>query len=285
MATKTIKKLTISVDSTADLTKELYEKYDLQVVPLGVVIGDKLYKDGIDVTPSDVYDAVEKKNIMPKSQAGGEVDYAEIFESNKDSAFHIHFSVSDKLSASHGCAVRAAKDFANVTVIDTKVLSSGTGLLAIKAREMQEAGKTGEEIIEKSLELADKQNTSFILENLKYLHKGGRVSGLKLLGANLLKIHPQLVCDASGALVQGKKFKGNFAKNVIEYIKHVVEGAPNADKDLVMLTYTDIDPAIVKQAEEELRVRGFNRIFKTTAGSVITCHCGRNTIGILFTDK
>jgi fatty acid-binding protein DegV len=64
-----------------------------------------------------------------------------------------------------------------------------------------------------------------------------------------------------------------------------VENAPNADKDLTMLTYTDIDPAIVKACEEELKKLGFKRVFKTTAGCVITCHCGRNTIGILFTDK
>jgi len=277
--------ITISTDSTADLMSEHYEKYKIQVVALGVVIGDKSFKDGIDVTPNDVYNAVEKKGIMPKSQAASEMDYAEMFEKNKDSDFHIHFSISDKLSASHGCAVRSAKDFKNVHVIDTLVLSSGTGILAIKAREMDEAGKSGEDIIKKSRELAKKQNTSFILENLKYLHKGGRVSGLKLLGANLLKIHPQLRCDTTGALVQGRKFKGNFAKNVSEYIKYVVDNAPNADKDLTMLTFTDIDPAIVKQAEAQLKELGFKRVFKTVAGSVITCHCGRNTIGILFTDK
>jgi len=278
--------ITISTDSTADLTKELYERYSIQVLAFGVVIGDKLYKDdGTDVTPSDVYNAVEKLNIMPKSQAASELEYTELFEKNKDSDFHIHFSISDKLSVAQGCAIRAAKEFKNVTIIDTKVLSSGTGLLAIKAREMEEAGATGEEIIEKSMELADKQNSSFILENLKYLHKGGRVSGLKLLGANLLKIHPQLVCDANGYLVQGKKFKGNFAKNVMEYIRYVVENAPNADKDLTMLTYSDIDSGIISKCEHELKLLGFKRVFKTVAGSVITCHCGRNTLGILFTDK
>jgi len=283
MAKKQI--ITISTDSTADLTKELYEKYKIQVVPLGVVIGEKAYKDGIDITPSEVYNAVEKKGILPKSQAASEMDYAEFFEKNKGSDYHIHFSISDKLSASHGCAVRCAKDFKNVHIIDTKVLSSGTGILAIKAREMEEAGKSGEEIIKKSRELAGKQNTSFILDNLKYLHKGGRVSGLKLLGANLLRINPQMKCDSTGALVQGKKFRGNFARNVSEYIQFVVDNAPNADKDLTMLTYTDIDPAIVKQAEAQLKELGFKRVFKTTAGCVITCHCGRNTIGILFTDK
>jgi len=278
--------ITISTDSTADLTKELYERYKIQIVPLGVVVGDKAYKDnGVDITPNDVYNAVEKKGIMPKSQAAAELDYTEMFEKNTGSDYHIHFSLSDKLSASNGCAVRAAKDFKNVHVINTKVLSSGTGLLAIKAREMEEAGKSGDEIIKRARELTDKQNTSFILDNLKYLYKGGRVSGLKLLGANLLRINPEMRCDSTGALVQGKKFMGNFARNVSQYIQHAVENAPNADKDLTMLTYTDIDPAIVKQCEAQLKELGFKRVFKTVAGSVITCHCGRNCIGILFTDK
>jgi len=280
-----MKRITISVDSTADLTRELYEQYKIQVVALGVVIGDKAFKDGIDITPNDVYNAVEKQNIMPKSQAASELDYTDCFEKNKGSDVHIHFSISEKVSASYASACRAATNYKNVHVIDSKVLSSGTGLLAIKAREMHTAGVSGEDIVKRSRELAGKQNTSFIINNLKYLHKGGRVSGLKLLGANLLKIHPQLRCDQTGALVQGAKFKGNFAKNVIEYIRHVVSNAPNADKDLTMLTYTDIDSAIVEQCEKELKELGFNRVFKTTAGSVITCHCGRNTIGILFNDK
>ena len=276
--------ITISTDSTADLTRDLYEKYKIQVVPLGVVIGDHAFKDGIDVTPGDVYNAVEKKNIMPKSQAASELDYTDFFERNKSSDYHLHFSISEKLSASYASACRAAKNFSNVHVFDTKVLSSGTGLLAIIAREMADAGTDGGAIVKKMRELVDKQNASFVIDKLLYLYKGGRVSGLKLLGANLLKIHPQLVCDPTGALVQGKKFKGGFDKVVREYIKFVVDSAPNANKDLVMLTYTDIDGAIVKQAEADLRALGFRRVFKTTAGSVITCHCGRNTIGILFNE-
>jgi DegV family protein with EDD domain len=278
-------KITISTDSTADLTQELYDRYKIQVVNFSVVIGERQLRDRVEVTPQDVINAVEKLNIVPKTQAASELEYAEVFEANKDSDFHIHFSLSDKLSVAQGCAIRAAKEFPNVTIINTKVLSSGTGLLAILAAEMIEAGATGEEIIAKSRELADKQNTSFVVDKLFYLFKGGRCSGLKLLGANLLKIHPQLVCDINGNLVQGKKFKGNFKNVVREYIKYVVEHAPNANKDLVMLTYTDIDQSIVKQCEDDLRELGFKRVFKTSAGSVITCHCGPNTIGILFVEN
>lgn len=277
--------ITISTDSTADLSSELYDRYKIQVVPLGVVIGDKLFSDGVDITPEDIYDAVEKRNIMPKSNAAPEGIYQELFEKNAKSPCHIHLSLSEKVSASHGNAARAAAGFPNVHVINTKVLSSGTGLLAIIAREMDEAGKDPKEILATMRELANKQKTSFVLDNLKYLYKGGRVSGLKLLGANLLRIHPQLVMDESGNLVQGRKFHGNFKNVVKEYTRYIINGHPNADKDLVFVTYTAIDPEIPAQIETDLREAGFKRILHTTAGSVITCHCGRSTIGILFTVK
>ena len=278
-------RLTISTDSTADLTPELYERYKIQVLPLGVVIGDKLYSDGVDIKPKDVYEAVEKKNIMPKSSAAPEADFAELFAKNSGSGCHIHFSISTKLSACYNNSVRAATDFPNVHVIDTKVLSSGSGLLAIIAREMDEAGVDTKEIVEKMKDYANKQHTSFVIDSLKYLYKGGRVSGLKLLGANILSIHPQLVVDSEGNLVQGKKFKGSFPKVVKEYTKNVIDGCRDANKDLVMVTRTTIDPAIEKQIEEDLKAAGFKRVLHTVAGSVITCHCGRNTIGILYVDK
>ena len=278
-------KLSISVDSTADLSKELYSRYNIQTVPLGIVIGDKLYSDGVDIKPEDIYRSVENNNVMPKSNAAPEGHYHEIFAKNSESECHIHFSISTKLSASCGNAVRVAKEYPNVHVIDTKVLSSGTGLLAVIAREMDEKGAPVNEIVEKSKELAGKQQTSFVLDNLKYLYKGGRVSGLKLLGANILKIHPQLVMDKNGSLVQGKKFKGNFAKVCKEYTQYIIDSCPNANKDLVFITRTTIDPAIEQQMEADLRAAGFKRIMHTTAGSVITCHCGRSTIGILFVNQ
>ena len=286
-STETITKnrLTISTDSTADLSPELYERYKIQVLPLGVVIGDKLCGDGVDVKPEDIYNSVEKNNVMPKSSAAPESHYAELFAKNTGSECHIHFSISTKLSASHGNAVRAAAEFPNVTIIDTKVLSSGTGLLAIIARDMDEAGAEPKEIIAKMQDLADKHQTSFVIDSLRFLYKGGRVSGLKLLGANILKIHPELTIDRDGNLVQGKKFKGNFSKVVKEYTQHILDTYPNADKERVMITYTTIEPAIEKQIDTDLRAAGFKQIFHTVAGSVITCHCGRNTIGILFVEK
>jgi len=280
------KLLTISTDSTADLTCEQYDHYKIQVLPLGVFVKDKLHFDGVDITPEDVMTSVEKHNVMPKSNAANEAEYTELFEKNKKSDVHIHISISNKLSASQRAARAAAENFPNVTVIDSKVLSSGTGLLCIIARELEKNGYHPDKIIEKLNEYAGKGQTSFVLDSLRYLHKGGRVSGLKLLGANLLKIHPELRCDEEGNLVQGKKFKGNFKKVTQEYTKHIISSHPNANKDLVMLTYTKMsDPSIVADMERELLAAGFKRVLHSNAGAVITCHCGPNTIGILFVNE
>jgi DegV family protein with EDD domain len=282
----TTQNLTLSCDSTADLSPELYARYKIELVPLGIVIGDKLYNEGIDITPDDIYNAVEKLNIMPKSNAAMEVDYDAMFTKNTaPNSHHIHFSLSGKLSASHSNAVRAAAKFKNVTVIDSKNLSAGTGILAMKAREMHESGMSVPEVIAEVTDLVGRLNCSFVIDTLKYLHRGGRVSGFKLLGANILKIHPQLVMDREGYLVQGKRFKGNYASVVREYVKYMLDANPNADKDMCFVTHTTIDPAIAKAAIADMQAAGFKRIFNTIAGSVITTHCGRGTIGILFCEK
>jgi len=278
-------KLTISVDSTADLTPELYEKYKIQTVSLGVIIGDKLYTDLVDVTPNDIYNAVEKLDIMPRSNATNPEQYRELFTKNKDSECHIHFSLIGNLSASYASAVKGAEGFSNVHVIDRMTVTSGTGLLAIMAREMDEAGVPTAEIVKRSRELVPKINVSFVVDTLKYLHKGGRVSGLKLLGANLLKIHPQILVNKQGYMVPAKKFRGDIAKVFKQYTHHIISSNPNANKDLAIITHSDINPAIIEQMKEDVTSAGFKRIFITNAGSVITCHSGRNTAAVIFASK
>ena len=281
-------KIFITADSTFDLPQEIMKEYgvtDEQIIRTGIVFGTDMKMDGIDALPEDVYKSVEKDNVMPKSNAANEEEYRELFEKNKDSKFHIHINVGNKLSASHGSAKRAAEGLKNVHVVDSRTLSSGTGILAIYARMFANEGLKGEEVVKKITEMAYKGQTSFVIDSLKYLHKGGRVSGLKLLGANLLRIHPELRVDSEGALVPGKKFKGNFTKVCKEYTRHILNSNPSADKRVVMVTYTQIDSSIPNEMERELKAAGFETVYQTMAGSVITCHCGRSTIGILFINK
>ena len=281
------KKITLSTDSTADLGAMLYKKFDIRVIHFGIVIGDKEYRDGIDIKPENIYQAVEKQKIVPKTAAGTEEDYKELFkETTKDGGQHIHISISNKLSVARDNAIRVAKDFPNVYIVDSLSLSTGTGILCILAREMIDAGMDAKEIAKTLEAKAQKIQCSFVLDELKYMHRGGRCSAFKLFGANLLRIHPELHMEKDGRLVQGKLFRGKYQNVVKNYTDYILEKFPNADKSFVFVTHTTmVDSATEKQVEADLRAAGFQTIYNTAAGSVITTHCGRNCIGILFCEK
>lgn len=274
-------KITISMDNTADLSAELYKKYGFERVCMGVVFGDRVVPC-CDVKPEDIYKAVEVDGILPKTNGGLEVDYTELFEkATKDGGSIIHFSVSGKLSVSHSNARRAAANFERVYIIDTKTLSTGTAMLAIRAHEMVQEGKDVAEIHEAVTAMVEKLDVSFVLNDLKYIHRGGRASGLKLLGANLLKIRPSLFLDAEGKIVPGKKFKGKFSLAVKEWTQYKMrEYWENIDKRLCFLMHTDIDDEIAMEMHKDLKEFGFKEIIRLPLGTTLTTHIGRNMIGV-----
>ena len=278
-------KITISVDKCGDLPQEVAEKLGIKQIYFGVAVGGELYSDK-DFKAEDVYKAVEVDNILPKTNAGLEVDYRELFEeATKDGGSIIHVSISDKLSASHSNAKRAAEGMERVYLINSKSLSGGIGLLAMKAHEFMTQGLPAPEIVKKVKAIRDNVDGGFIVNDLKYLHRGGRVSGLKLLGANLLKIRPSLILEPDGRMVPGKKFKGDFAKACQEYTKYRIEKNPNADKSFVFILNTDIDKKISDQMIADLKAAGFKEVMHAVAGATITTHCGRNTIGFFIMNQ
>jgi len=273
-------KLSISADSTADI-EWCFEKYDIQTVPGQVIIGDKTFKDGIDIVPDDIYNAVEKQNILPKTAAGHENDYTTVFESAKGKP-HLHIALSPEFSASYDNAMRAAEAFPNVTVVNSGNMSAGLGLTCIIARELASEGKTKEQVVEALKLIIPKIKANFMVDTLHYLHRGGRCSGLKLFAANLLKLHPMIYVDAYGKMLPGKKFRGKFAVTVKSYVAYVLEKNPNINKDLIIVAHTDISTDIQKQVEDDLKAAGFKNVYNTLLGCTLTTHCGRNTIGLGF---
>ena len=275
-------KIKIGVDNIADLTEEMYKKYNLEVIYFGVVIGSEVYRD-TEVKPEDIYKAVEEDGLLPKTNAALEIDYRELFErATADGGSIIHFNISDKLSASHQNALRAARGLDRVYVIDTKSASAGTGLLAIKASELVQQGKSVEEILAVISKMIVQLNVGFIIKDLNYLYRGGRASLLKLFGANLLKIRPSLFIDKNGKIVPGKKFKGEYASAVREWTKFRIEESHSANKDVAIVVYTDIDEKIIEETVESLRNTGFKQIMRIQLGTTLTIHVGRNTIGVIF---
>ncbi len=273
----------ITTDSTADLN-EYAAQNGIEVMPLIVILGEKSYFDGVDITPQNIFDFVEESKTLPKTAAPSIANYEEFFEKYvNEGKTVIHFSISQKSSSSHQYAAEAAKKFdGKVIVVDSMGLSTGQGLLVLKAADLLKEGKSAEEIVALCKEIAPKINTSFIPDRLDYLFKGGRCSRLSMYGANILKIHP-LIAMENGALCPKGKYMGSMARCIKKYVADLKEWYPAYDKTRCFITHSSADEELVALAKELVAQEfAFDEVLETVAGGVITGHCGRNTLGVLF---
>lgn len=273
----------ITSDSTCDLN-HLIEERDIGIMSLQVNLGSEAYRDGVDITPQQIFDFVAKTGVLPKTAAPSIGEYEEFFE--KELQGHdalIHINISTKSSGSHNFAKQAAESFGGkVYVVDSKALSSGQGLLVLKACDMRDEGKSAEEIVAALEEIRNRINTSFVPDNLDYLHKGGRVSGMIKTVAGVFKIHPQIVMD-DGQLVPGKKYKGKMSVLIKQYVEDLKEMYPNYDKSRCFVTHSSADSELVETAKAKVKeLFQFDEVIETVAGSIITSHCGKGTLGVLF---
>ncbi len=274
-------KIAISMESTCDLPKELIEKYGFETLAYSVILGDNIYEDD-ETLQAKIFEYVEKTKVLPKTSAINEMQYKEYFTSllEKYDAV-VHLTLSSGLTSSSAHAQTAAEKMKNVYVIDSLSLSTGISLLGIYAKELADAGKTPEEIVEKVTARIPYVQASFVVERLDYLYKGGRCSALSLFGANLLKIRPQIVVT-DGKMKPAKKYRGKMPKVIESYCADTLEEFNNADKKIAFITYTTATEEMIEPAKKALTNAGFETIIETQAGGTITSHCGEHVLGILY---
>ncbi len=276
--------ISITSDSTCDLG-HLVEERNIGILPLQVNLGANSYMDGVDITPADIFAFVAETKQLPKTAAPSIGDYEEFFKRQFELGYDevVHLNISAKSSGSHNMAKQAAEGFGGkVHVVDSMALSSGQGLLVMKACDMRDEGKSATEIEEALLELRTRVNTSFVPDSLDYLHKGGRVSGAVKVAAATFKIHPLIMMD-NGQLVAGKKYKGKMAVLIKQYIEDLKELYPSYEKTRCFVTHSSADEELVNIAKAKVaEVFEFDEIIETVAGSIVTSHCGQGTLGVLF---
>ncbi len=278
--------IVITSDSTSDLSPELRERYNITILPLGVTLGDKAYRDGVDITPDDIYAHHAKTGILPKTTAANVDECINFFKSFvEEGKTVIHFSISSTMSSTFNNARLAAMELENVYVIDSANLSTGEGLLVIAAAEMANSGMEAEEIVSRLEEIKPCVDASFVIDSLEYLHKGGRCSALAMLGANLLKLKPCIEVK-NGVMGVGKKYRGKYADVLKAYVEEHIGDASDIDLDRVFVTHAGCDPEIVNSVVEQVKALApFKEVFLTRAGCTISSHCGANTLGVLFIRK
>lgn len=278
-------KIKITTDSTADLSNELYKAFNIEPIPLSVTLGDKVYLDGVDITPDMIYDYVKSARQLPKTSAVNSELYRqkfeEIFKQGYDAI--IHFNISASMSTSYQNAKNVAGEMKNVFVVDSKNLSSAIGLQAMYASELAKTEKyTPEQIVEMVTKRIPFCEASFVVDKLDYLYKGGRCNALAVLGANLLKLKPCIEV-VNGAMGMTRKYIGRLDKSVQKYVKETLQKYNTPDTKRIFITHTAIEPEIVESIKKYLKENTkFEEIYETIAGSTVTSHCGSHTIGILF---
>lgn len=277
------KKVVIASDSTSDLNAELIARYDVKVVPLRVYLGETEHLDGVSIDPDMIYRHYEEKKELPKTAAPNITDFQDFYQKyTADGSGMVVFTISSEMSSTYNNARLAALEARDVHVVDTRNLSTGGGLLVVAAAKMAKEGKCASEIAEACRALTDKVDASFVVNDLEFLHKGGRCSAVAAFGANLLQLKPCIGVNG-GKMGVGKKYRGNFAAVLTKYIADRIGNGEGIDLDRVFVTHAGCDAAIIEQCVAQVKALApFKEVHVTRAGCTISSHCGKNTLGVLF---
>lgn len=281
-----MKKIILSADSICDLNEELTKKYDIHYYPYTILLEDKAYKDNVDITPEDIYKVYREKKILPKTSAINVSEYYNYFKPWVDEGYEvIHITLGSALTSSYNNCCLAASELKSVYPVDSCSLSSGTGLLVLKAGELIKEGLPAEEIVNILNEHKRKIHASFILDTLDFMHAGGRCSKVASIASSMLKIKPSIEVDntAGGKMDVGNKYRGSLEKVLIKYIQDKLNSYDNINNEKIFITHAGIDDKYIEIAKKTiLDIMEFKEIYVTVASCTISSHCGPNTIGILF---
>ena len=279
-------KIKITADSTCDLSEELLNQWDIALMPMHILMGEDSYLDGITVHPVDVFAYVNAGGKMPKSAAANLVEYTEFFEPfAQEYDAVIHISVSSKLSSCFQNAKLAAGEFENVSVVDSQNICTGQGYLVLQAAKWAADGLLPRNITMRLQNLAKRVQLSFVLNQLDYMAKSGRCSGVLAFGANLLGIKPALEV-INGELKVVKKYRGSLPICVGKYITDQLDGRDDIDTSMVFLSSCQPKPGCMEAVKAGLKKYGkFEQVYETDIGTTIGGYSGPGTIGIVFATK
>lgn len=276
----------IIADSTCDLSKEWIEKYDITILPLHILLGEQEYRDGVDITPEEIFAWSDKNKTTPKTSAPSLVEAMECLQPYIEAGREVVcFSISDSMSTSGNVMRLAAEELEAgnlVTVIDSANLSTGIGHLVVEAAIMAGQGKDAKTIAKEIEELKPLVRASFVVDTLTYLYRGGRCNAVAALVGGALKLHPKIVVE-NGAMDATKKYRGRLDHVILSYTKDMEKELKTAKRERVFITHSGCDKETVDKVREYLEsLQHFDEVIETRAGGVISSHCGPGTLGVLF---
>jgi len=276
----------ITADSSCDLPKEYLAPIPFELFPLTIIQSGLEYKDGIEITPEEIYERVERGAPVPTTSAVNVADYkARFSQLSSEYAAVIHISLGSEISSCYQHALLAAEEYPNIYIVDSKNISLGHGILALEARQQILDGKPPEEIAASLTALADRVEFTFILDQVTYLHKGGRCSNIAALGANLLKLKP-VIAVLNGKLSMVRKYRGTFEKVLPQFFRDQLQGRSDLYPEKTMLITTHCPSHWETLATTEIsHYTGHQITDLFYAGCTICSHSGPKALGLAVIKK
>lgn len=277
----------LSTDSTANLPKEYYEKLNIKMIPMQIILNDETYNDLSEDLPTKDYYKKMREGATPTTaqinEYSARVYFEKLLESGEDV---LHIAFSSALSGTCATMKRVADELNEthsnkVMVIDSLNASCGEGLLVLKAHDLIEEGKTIKEVKEEIERLIPYACSYFTVEQLKYLVRGGRVGKFSGIVGTILNIKPVLRVDENGKLVSYKKIISR-KKSIAELSNIATEKL--ADKQYVMISHAEcLEEAqdLAKNLKETFNVEPII----TDLTQVIGCHTGPGLLALFFIGK
>ena len=282
-------KVKIISDSTCDLSPALLERYDIDIIPLGITMGDKTYRDIVEIGQKEIFEWSEANKAVPKTSACIYEDAYHIVHPYVEQGRDIVYTgIGSSLSAAYQVMNMIAEqegDRVDIRLVDSQNLSTGIGLLVLEAADMAEQGCSAAEIQERLNALVPKVRASFVVDTPRYLQRGGRCSAIAAFCAEKLKLRP-MIAVKDGVLIPTKKYRGKMPRVLRHYREDLEPQMRNAMPKRVFVTHTVQEPETVADVVEAVKKLGiFEEVLETKAGGVISSHCGPGTLGILFIEK
>ncbi len=280
------KPVVITADSTVDLSADLIERFQIHTIPLTITLGEDTFLDGQGFTPLDMYERYRRDGTLPQTSAPGVQEFLDFFSAFTERGYEVvHLDISAELSNTYNSARLAASELEGVYPVNSRMLSTGVGLLALEGAECRDRGMGAAEIAEHLESLTGKVSTSFVLDTLEFMWKGGRCSGVAALGANLLHLKPALEMK-DGKLGVYKKYRGRMSSVYRQYITERLQGKKIRANHVFMTESGEIDPELLAELEQLIReLSGCRELHHTMAGCTISTHCGPKCLGVLFIEE
>ncbi|MEG6616050.1 DegV family protein [Peptococcaceae bacterium 1198_IL3148] len=276
----------IVTDSTADLNDELYQQHQIAVVPLKVIFGQQVYKDGVDIKPTQFYERLVTANERATTSQPSPGEFLQTYQRLKEEGVQsiISIHLSSGISGTYRAAQIAQSMLPDqdITVIDSRNVCGGLGLIALAAAKAVEAGKSKEEIILLINEIINKMRVNFLVDTLEYLQRGGRISKTEAFVGSLLNIKPMIVVK-DGILQPWAKIRGKN-KGIKKIVQQAVEECGN-ERMVCYLVHAH-DPMALEQLKAEATQNlNIDELVICQIGSVIGCHTGPGAVGMAFYKK